>query len=161
MAYKSCPQCGTEAPMTATRCKSCFFDYTSLRGRNWGPIVLLGTLALMPVIAASVFLWVSSRPLETRNIVDPESMSIKFVTTYRSGPTTETVPFADVKEVEHRHISRGSFELAVVTNSGDRKVLASHPTDPLTQQAEQYGELMKKPVVQVDETGLDKLTQPH
>lgn len=160
MGYKSCPQCGTEAPMTATRCKSCFHDFSaSAKSRSWGPIVLLATIALMPVIAASVFLWISYRPLETRNIVDPESMSIKFVTTYRGGPTTEFVPFADVREIEHRHLSRGSFELAVITNSGDRKVLATSPTDPLTSQAEQYSQLMKKPFVQVDETGLDKLTE--
>jgi hypothetical protein len=161
VGYKSCPQCGTEAPMTATRCKSCFFDYTAQRGRSWGPIVLLATIALMPVIAASVFLWISYRPLETRNIVNPESMSIKFVTTYRGGPTTETVPFADVREIEHRHVARGSFELSVITSSGDRKLLATSPNEPLTHEAEQYGELMKKPVVQVDETGLDKLAQPE
>lgn len=163
MGYKSCPQCGTEAPMTATRCKSCFYDYSAHRGggRSWGPIVLLATVALMPVIAASVFVWISFRPLETRNIVDPESMSIKFVTTYRGGPTTETVPFADVREIEHRHVSRGSFELSVITNSGDKKLLATSPSEPLTHEADQYGALMKKPVVQVDETGLDHKGEPQ
>jgi len=41
---KTCPSCGAEVPSSAFRCKDCFHDFNAQKGRNWGPIMLLGTV---------------------------------------------------------------------------------------------------------------------
>ena len=150
-AWKTCPQCGTEAPSSAFRCKQCMYEYGAKKGRSWGPILLLATFAVMTLVASGVFFVQSRRALEYSSVVDPETQSIRFVTTYGSGPVTENVRFDRIGRIVHEHMKNGSFEMYVVTTDGEKKLLLSG-LEPMTGQVTKYGEMMKKPVEMIDET---------
>lgn len=144
-AWKTCPQCGTEAPISAFRCKSCMYEYGHKKARSWGPILLLGTFASMTLVAGGVFFYASSRPLEFSSVVDPETQSIRFVTTYGTGPTTENVRFDHIGKLVHEQMPNGEFEMYVVTTDG-KKMLLMHDNEPMMNEVTRYGDMMKKPV---------------
>lgn len=153
-AWKTCPQCGTEAPSSAFRCKQCMYEYGAKKERSWGPILLLATFAVMTLVAGGVFFAASSRALEYSSVVDPETQSIRFVTTYGTGPVTENVRFDRIGRLVHEHLKNGSFEMYIVTTDGDKKLLMSG-NEPMTGQVNRYGDMMKKPVEIIDDTQAD------
>lgn len=153
-AWKTCPQCGTEAPTSAFRCKQCMHEYGHKKERSWGPILLLGTFAAMTLFAGGVFFYASARPLEFSSVVDPETQSIRFVTTYGTGPVTENVRFDHISRLVHEHMKDGSFEMYIVTTDGQKKLLLSG-NEPMTSQVARYGDMMKKPVDTIDDAKVD------
>ena len=64
---KECPSCGTMVPVSASRCKECFHDFDEApKQSSGGPIFLLGSVALMAVVAAGVFYWITATPIEEK-----------------------------------------------------------------------------------------------
>lgn len=150
---KTCPSCGTDVPESAARCKSCFHDFSEDTGpkRSWGPIMLLGTFALMAVIGAFTLAIIVSYPLEQRILVDEETQSIIFTTQYRGRIETDRIRFDDVKRVEH--VERvGEFVVRAVTEDGDEHTIEVSK-QPLEGAAEHYADIMKKPLEKVSEIG--------
>ncbi len=102
-------------------------------------------MALMPFLAASIFLYQSSAPTDQVILVDEATRSVVITTQYRSGPQTERISFADIVKLEH--VSEGSnHSVVAVTTDAERKVLASSSHEPLYRQGEQYAKLMEKPL---------------
>lgn len=154
METKTCPSCGSEVPVAASRCKTCFHDFDEAPPRgNGGPIWILGALALMAMIAAGVFYWRSTLPTDQRILVDKETETVQWVTQFSDGTLkTDRIAFADVVKLEYVIGSTGTHEVVAITTSGDRKVIESHPEKGLQLQAERYAQVMDKPLSVVDNT---------
>jgi hypothetical protein len=157
LATKICPECGAEVPAAAARCKECFHDFGERRRPRTGPIVLLGALAAMSVLAALTFWYISLRPLDQRILVDESTQSVVFTTHYRSGPRTKRLDWNDIVSLEHLTTQGGKHRIIAITTSGDRVVIQYSNDRPLTSDAEHYAEVMDKPLQFVDKsTGFGK-----
>lgn len=151
-AMKECPSCGTEVPEIAPRCKVCFHDFTEEPPpRGNGPLMLLAVFALMAVIGAVILGYVVTLPTGMTAHVDHDSQSVVFVTKYRSGEETSTVPWARIGMIEHVTTSQAKFEVNAVLIDGSRRLLTQGDR-PLGGEAERFGTVMDKPVEYVDET---------
>ena len=157
--FKTCPSCGAEVPSSAARCKDCFHDFTAQQGRNWGPIMLLGTIAGMTLIAAVAFFIVALGPTDQLILVDEETKSVVITTQYRQGPSTERIPFSDIVKLEH--VSEGgTYSIVAITTDADRKVIMQGTKEPLYLEAERYAKVMEKPLERVGETEVLKANAP-
>ena len=77
MATKSCPSCGEEVPVVATRCKSCFYDFNEQpEAESSGMLGILGLLATMAVIGMGVFWYLHTQVAAERVVVEEETQSI-------------------------------------------------------------------------------------
>ena len=163
MSTKTCPSCGEEVPAAANRCKECFHDFTEdAPAKTSGPIILLATLAAMAVVAALTFFVVSQRPLDQRILVDEETESVVWTTTYRTGPVTERLRWDEIVKIEHVTTSGGAHEIIALTNTGDRKVIERSEGNPLRANAEHYAQVMEKPLDLIDNTrGFHKMSDPN
>lgn len=149
---KECPACGAEVPSSATRCKECFHDFTEQRGnplaKFFGPLLVLGALAVLAVVGALIALFVFNQPLEERILVDEETRSIIWTTKYWTGLQTDRVMFEQVAKVEH--IGHGdTFQIIAVTADGERKIVME-AKQPLDSEARHYAQIMEKPYEDVD-----------
>lgn len=153
MDTKTCPSCGTEVPTAATRCKTCFHDFTEEPVRNGSPVALLVALALAVVIAAGAFWYVSQIPTDKRILVDQETQTIQWITQYSGDRLkTDRVKFAEIAKIEHVVTSSGAYQIVAVTQGGERKVVEEDRSKSLALQAQKYADLMKKPLENKDET---------
>lgn len=152
MSTKTCPSCDAEVPLAATRCKECFHDFTETPPKKAGPLVLLGAIAAMMVIGAVTFYVIGLRPLDQRILVDQETESIVWTTTYRSGVETDRVYWKDVIKLEHVTSSAGTHEIVAVTVDGDRRTVEVSDEGSLRGTAEVYAQLMDKPLDLIDNT---------
>jgi hypothetical protein len=148
---KTCPSCGADVPVAATRCKECFHDFASEapKSMNWlGPLFALGVVALMAVIASVVAAFVFVQPLEQHVLVDDETRSIVWTTKYRTGITTDRMMFDQVASLELAS-EGGEFVITAVSTTGDRKEV-TRSESPLDSQARAYSKIMEKPLVEQD-----------
>jgi hypothetical protein len=107
--------------------------------------VLLGSFALMPFIAAGIFLYLSGAPTDQVVLVDEATQSVVITTQYRSGPQTERIAFADVVKLEH--VAEGNtYKIVAVTTDAERKVIATSSSEPLYRLGDQYSKVMEKPL---------------
>lgn len=148
MANRTCPQCGTEGPASAHRCKQCFHEHSS-RSASWGPVVILGVVAVMTFVAAVAFLFASMGPTDERVLVSAETKSIVIATKYGEDLRTTRIPFSDVVRLEHTPITEG-YEVIALTTAGERRAIHAGK-EPLYGEAERYGQLMNKPVERMGE----------
>ena len=162
MSTKTCPSCQAEVPSAAGRCKECFHDFTEVQTTKSGPMVLLAALAAMAVIGGGAAYMIAQKPLDQRILVDEETQSVVWTTTYRSGPETIRVKWADILKLEHVTSSAGTHEIVAVSLGGDRHVIESSDEGSLRGNAEHYAKMMDKPLDLVDNTrGFHKSgTQP-
>ena len=155
MNTKECPSCGTDVPVSATRCKTCFHDFTEdeeiKRSGMSGPLALLGAFAAMAVVGALTFWMISSQPLDQRIFVDGDTQSVVWTTKYRTGVETERLAFNDVVKLEYVMRANGGFAVQAVTVQGDRKVIHEDER-PLRTEATRYAKLMDKDLEEVDNT---------
>lgn len=152
MSTKTCPSCDSEVPLAAARCKECFHDFTEVPPKKAGPLVLLGAIAAMMVIGATTFYVIQLRPLDQRILVDGETSSVIWTTTYRTGIETERLYWKDVIKLEHVTSSAGSHEIVAVTIDGDRRTIETSEEGSLRGTAEHYAKLMDKPLDLIDNT---------
>lgn len=151
MSTKTCPSCGADVPAAATRCKECFHDFSSEQQAsfNWlGPLFVLGTVAVMSVIAAVVLAFVFVQPLEQHVLVDDETRSIVWTTKYRTGVTSDRLLFDQVASLELAS-EGGEFVITAVTTTGDRKEVTRSEED-LGGTARTYAKIMDRPLVEQD-----------
>jgi hypothetical protein len=151
MASKECPSCGAQVPAAAARCKECFHEFgeESVTQQWWmGPIIALGSVALIAVGSTAILMYVLSQPVEVRSIVDEETHSVVWTTKYRTSVETDRVKFDDVARVEHTG-EGGKFQLVAVTTSGERKII-TEATHNLDSEGRKYAEMMGKPYEDVD-----------
>ncbi|MEQ1566486.1 MAG: hypothetical protein ABMA64_12665 [Myxococcota bacterium] len=152
MSMKSCPACGADVPVGATRCKECFHDFTeagSGRSLAWlGPLIVLGSIAAMAVSGSLILLFIWSQPIEVRALVDEETRSVVWTTKYRTGVETDRLMFDDVVKIEHVGAG-GKFQVVAITTGGDRKVI-TEGASPLDGDGRHYAEMMNKPFEDVD-----------
>jgi hypothetical protein len=152
MSTKDCPSCGAEVPVGATRCKECFHDFTDDRGSGklvWlGPLIVLGSIALMAISGSLILLFIWSQPVEIRALVDQETRSVVWTTKYRTGVETDRLMFDQVVKIEHTG-SGGTFQVVAVTVDGDRRVI-TEAEQPLDGDARHYAQMMEKPFEDVD-----------
>jgi hypothetical protein len=151
MSTKEGPSCGAEVPVGATRCKECFHDFSEKRsgGMAWlGPLIVLATIAAIAVSGSLILLFIWSQPVEVRALVDEETRSVIWTTTYRTGVTTDRLMFDQVAKIEHTG-NGGTFQVVAVTTDGQRKVIteSDHPMDS---DGRHYADMMKKPFEDVD-----------
>lgn len=159
MATKTCPDCGTEVPASAARCKECFHDFNEQRTPRAGPIVLLAALAAMSILGALTFWIISMRPLEQRILVDESTQAVIFTTHYRSGPVTDRLDWADIASLEHVTTGAGHFKIVAVTLDGQEVVIQQSAERSLTSDAEHYAKVMGKPLTIIDNTrGFHKMS---
>lgn len=155
MSTKECPSCGITVPMSASRCKECFHDFAARPARrSWmGPLLILGSVAGMTVVAAVVLMVVTSAPVEERILVDGDSKAIIWTRQYTTGVETEMIPFERVTRLEYVvKGGGGGFEVIAVTNDGLRHTLAEGMA-PLGSMAENYARIMVRPLQQIDHSG--------
>lgn len=146
---KTCPSCQAEAPLSATRCKSCFHDFSARRW-SFGPAAVFGAMAFMMFLAALLFTVIGTFPVDERVLVSAETNSIVIITKYRSGDTTDRIPFSDVIKLEHG-LNNNNYEITAVTLSGERRVIATG-SDSLMPKADGFALMMGgKPVERLDE----------
>ncbi len=151
MSTKTCPSCGADVPVAATRCKECFHDFSAEgpKSINWvGPLFVLGVVALMAVVASSVLAFVFVQPLEQHVLVDSETRSIVWTTKYRTGVTTDRLLFDQVASLELAS-EGGDFVLTAVTTAGDRKEV-TRSEESLDGTARSYAKIMDRPLVEQD-----------
>lgn len=152
MATKTCPSCDAEVPAAAGRCKECFHDFNEIQAKSGGPLVLLGALAAMLSIGAIAFYFIASKPLDQRILVDGETQSVVWTTTYRNGVETTRLEWKDVIKLEHVTSSAGTHQIVAVTTDGDRRTIEVSDEGSLRGTAEHYAKLMDKPLDLVDNT---------
>lgn len=153
MSMKECPSCGTMVPVSASRCKDCFHDFAEAPPRRSvaGPLIMLASFAAMAVVGALTFWWIASSPIEEKILVDGESQSVVWTRKYRSGVETDRLAFTDIARIEYVTKASGGFEVVAVTHTGDRKLI-SEDVRPIKSTADQYAQLMEKPLEEVDLT---------
>ena len=153
METKTCPSCGTEVPVVASRCKTCFHDFDEpAKSTNWaGPIALLVSLAAMMVVAVVTLLWIVSQPQEQKILVDEGSQSIIWTATYVTGPSTDRLEFKDISRLEYVAHASGGYEIAAVTHDGGRKII-QESTSPINGEAKKYAAMMDRPLQEIDNT---------
>ena len=151
MATKSCPSCGEEVPVVATRCKSCFYDFNEQpEAESSGMLGILGLLATMAVIGMGVFWYLHTQVAAERVVVEEETQSI--IITRKSAAKTEAtrVPFSEVTRVEY--VLGGDtalYEIVAVGINGDRYVVQASNDKPLDGRAEHVARTMEKPFERV------------
>ncbi len=152
-ATKECPSCATEVPDSAQRCKVCFHDFTEIPPPKSSPLVLLGAIAIVVVMAIAALGYVLMLPVGPPMIhVDPEHESIVYVTTYRSGREVEELSWAQIGKLEHVITRNGEFQVLAVDLDGKRWTVKESATTPIRGDAEAFAELMNKPLEFVDNT---------
>ena len=157
MASRHCPQCGTEAPASAQRCKQCFHEYGG-RSLSFGPVIVLGVVAVMTFVAAAAFLVAGMGPVDERVLVSSETKSIVIATKFSGGPETQRIPFGNVAKLEHSQVTEG-YEIVAVTSSGERHVIHS-AHEPLYMEAERYSSMIGKPYERIGEVAAPE-EEPH
>lgn len=157
---KSCPSCGADVPVVATRCKECFHDFSEVKRRKSGPMVLLASFAFMAVLGAVTFYFITQQPIERRILVDEETQSVVFTTQFRSGPVTERLLWSEIGKLEHITAPNGTFEVVAIKLDGSRKTIQESGDKPLTNIAEHYSTLMDKPLELIDNTAGFGKTDP-
>lgn len=148
MATRNCPSCGAEAPLSAHRCKQCFNDF-STRRMSWGPVLILGVLAVMSFVAAIAFLIAAMGPVDQRVLVSAETKSIVIATKYDAGIETRRIPFTDVVKLQHVPVNDG-FNVVAITTDGEHTVIQTGH-EPLYDKADQYATMMGKTYERVGE----------
>ena len=158
MKTKECPSCGSSAPKSALRCKECFHDFSQDAKRSsGGPIFLLAALAAMAVVGAGVLWFVTSSPVEERILVDEGTQSVVWTRRFNEGVQTERLRFEDISELQYVISAGGGYEVVAVASNGQRYVIHEGP-QPLKSEADQYAEMMDRPLSVVDQTrGFHKL----
>lgn len=151
---KTCPSCGADVPVAASRCKSCFHDFDEAPpASNGGPIYILGALAVVAVLAALMFSSLAKQPIDSKTLVDDETDSIVWTSQYQDGTVqSERLFFSEVAHVEYVIQRSGDFQVVAVARDGERHLVDSHPTRPLKLEAEKYAKVMEKELRIVDET---------
>ncbi len=153
MSTKECPSCGADVPVSATRCKECFHDFSEQpRRMSWaGPIMLLASVAAMAVVGTITLAVIVSQPVEERILVDEDTRSVVWTRKFRTGVETDRLMFDDVIKLEYVIKANGNFEVVAVSVDGDRKVI-QEDRRPLKSEATRYSQLMEKPLEEVDNT---------
>ena len=153
MSMKSCPSCGAEVPAAAARCKECFHDFLEEAPPKQNPLLtMLGGLAVMAIVGALTFNYISSQPVEQKILVDQETQSIIFTTQYRTGVETDRLNWSDIGKLEHLTNTRGDFEIVAVGLTGERTTIQTDPDQTLLQTATIYSKMMEKPLEVIDNT---------
>ncbi len=157
MDTKTCPACGTEVPSVANRCRSCFHDFTEKKpGFNAsGPLTVLAGLALVALVGAGTFWWLSTRPTDTRILVDGASRTVQWIEQYQDGRLhTDRVKFDDVRKIVLRISPGGGNVISVHLADGSTRVVESNRTINLQLKAEEYARIVGLPLEVQDETRL-------
>jgi hypothetical protein len=153
MSMKSCPSCGTDVPKAAARCKECFHDFLEEAPPKPNPMLtMLGGLAVMAIVGALTFNYISSQPTDQKILVDQETESIIFTTPYRTGIETDRLNWSEIGKLEHHTSARGDFEIVAVELSGTRTTIQTDPDQTLLQTATIYSKMMGKPLEVIDNT---------
>lgn len=154
MQTKTCPSCGAEVPAAASRCRECLHDFDEpVRKAGGGAMPLLIAVAAMAIVGAATFWYLSQQPTDQRILVDEESHTIQWVTRYQDGKlSTDRLPFSDVEKVVYVVTSTGSHEIYAVTRTGERKLIQQHPDRNLQLDAQNYADVMDKPMEVEDKT---------
>ena len=155
MSYKICPSCGSEVPEAATRCKQCFHDFslpTATRAKRTGPIAVLASVAAMAVVGALILMYVVSRPVEERVLVDQDTRSVVWTRKFRGSIETDRLRFDEITKLEYVRTADGGFEIAAIATDGTRHVIQEDPENDLRGEATAYAKLMDKPLAEVDNT---------
>jgi len=153
VATKTCPSCTEEVPLAAPRCKHCFHDFTEAAPKkSRGIVALLGLIAAMCVLGGATFWGVSQRAGQEMIVIDEETNSIVFTTKFADHTETERVRFEEVSNVE---VVMGggaaTWEVAVVTVDGNRRVVNLSDDKSLKGYAEHIAAVMDKPLVEKSE----------
>ena len=154
MSVKICPSCGSEVPESATRCKTCFHDFTvevDTRAKRVGPLAVLASFAAMVIVGALILFFVVSRTVEERVLVDEATQSVVWTRRVRNSIETERLPFAEIAKLEYVRTATGTFEIVAVDLEGKRHVIQEGESE-LRSEAGQYAKLMGKPLAEVDNT---------
>jgi hypothetical protein len=154
MSVKICPSCGSEVPESATRCKTCFHDFTvevDTRAKKVGPLAVLASFALMAIVGTLILFFVVSRPVEERILVDEDTQSVVWTRKFRDSIETERLRFDEIAKLEYVRTATGTFEIVAVDLEGGRHVIQEAETE-LRGEAGQYAKLMGKPLAEVDNT---------
>ncbi|MCP4804853.1 MAG: hypothetical protein GY884_05840 [Proteobacteria bacterium] len=155
MATKNCPSCHEDVPAAAPRCKHCFHDFTDEEAaapKGRGLVGLLGLIAAMCVMGALTFWFVSGRAGQEMIVIDEETSSIVFTTKYSDHTETDRVRFDEVSSVEVvMGDGEATWEVAVVTLNGERRVVNLSDDKNLKGYAEHIAAVMDKPLVEKSE----------
>lgn len=157
MSHKLCPNCNADVPEVANLCKHCFHDFRAAPPKKRSPFWTLVWLGVgTSLVSAAAFAYIQAQQRTFKISIDQETESIVFTEMTVDGPKSDRVAWRDIAQVEYRKNTRPRpFEVAVITASGDRFVYASSH-DMLNVQARSLGEQVGRPVVTVDEAGMDK-----
>lgn len=150
VAMKTCPNCGAEIPAIAYRCKECFHDFDVAKPTGNSPMALLVAAAAIALAAAGTFWLLSGHPTDERIFVDGPTRTVQWVRQYNDGSlSTDRLRFDDIDRLEYV-ITTTDQRIEAVTRTGDRKLIERHGSKSLQGRAEQYAEVMDRPLQVVD-----------
>ena len=166
MDTKTCPECGTEVPEVANRCKECFHDFSHVpQSKALSNITfLLSLLAIMSLIGTAT-LWYVRDSAEVVNItIDAETSSIIFAKTLADQQSkTQRIRFEDIAQIEY--ITGGNiatYVIEIITISGDRLLYAKSNDAPLLKTANHINLVTKRPLKEIQKArGFESLNKAN
>ena len=153
MATKSCPSCGADVPVVASRCKHCFFDFTAdaAESKKSNAIVsLLGFIFVLLLIGAGTAYSLAGSQKAEKVVIDQETRSIIYTRTSASGTETERVNFDQIEKV--KHIIGGEdamYEVIAVGTNGKDYLLKLSPDENLNGDGAHLAKVMGKPFEEI------------
>lgn len=153
MATKTCPSCGADVPVVASRCKHCFFDFTAdtAESKKSNAIVgLLGFIFVLLLIGAGTAYSLAGSQKAEKVIIDQETKSIIYTRTSATGTETERVNFDQIEKV--KHIIGGEdamYEVIAVGRDGKDYRLKLSPDQNLNGDGAHLAKIMNKPFEEI------------
>ena len=153
MATKTCPSCGADVPIVASRCKHCFFDFTAdaAESKKSNAIVgLLGFIFVLLLIGAGTAGMLADSQRAEKVIIDQETKSIVYTRTSATGTETERVNFDQVQKVKHVVGGKDAlYEVIAVGNNGKEYRLKLSPDQNLSSDGSHIAKIMGKPFEEI------------
>lgn len=153
MATKTCPSCGADVPIVASRCKHCFFDFTAdaAETKKSSAIVgLLGFIFVLLLIGAVTAGSLADSQRAEKVIIDQETKSIVYTRTSATGTETERVNFEQVQKVKHIVGGKDAlYEVIAVGTNGKEYRLKLSPDKNLSGDGEHIAKIMGKPFEEI------------
>ena len=151
-----CPNCGSNIPYYAFRCKHCFHDLQTSTKNRKTPVALFAGLFVLGLVAMQMTQYIAESRESTNYVFDQESSAMLIMQKTKKGLNADRLPFTKINSIEH--VTGGEqamYEIWVSTGNGDR-FLVNKSQSPLTQQGQSTARLIGKKLTETNNSHLGK-----